>query len=543
LENMNKFLLFILLFFVAAGGLGFWYWQTNVYSKEVLKLEILGPEVIQAGDEVEYIVKYKNNGKVRLEVAELTFEYPKTAIPSDSQLQRIIKPVDDIYPGEERTTSFKARIFGKQGDNIEAKASLTYKPKSLKAQYESKTSFSRQIQFVPLTFEFDMPLQGGQSDNFVFSINYFSNINYPLENLRVKVDYPGGFKFLSSKPKTLDEKEWSLPILTQANGGRIEITGALDGGEGAQKVFKAQLGILKDNEFIALKEVSQAIGIAAPSIYISEMINGSQSYSANLGDTLHYEIYFKNIGKQAVEKKFLFAKLEGDFFDMATLKSNTGEVGRGDNSVVWDWKAVPTLRFLDADEEGKVDFWVNVKSSFGDNKNASPILKTKITFGEIEKVFETKINSQVELAQKVYYQDEVFGNSGPNPAQVGQKTTYTVVWQVKNYWNQLNNVKVKTKLPDNVEVTGKLFPEDAKFTFDSQSKEIIWNVGDVATFQGVDSTSAASMAFQIGFMPSLQSDIERGNLMNEVELLGQDNSTSDIIDIKVDAKGVSQLDN
>ncbi len=538
---MSKFLIFILLFFVIAGGLGFWYWQTNIYSKEVLKIEILGPEAIQVGDEVEYIVKYKNNGKVRLESAELTFEYPKTAIPSDNQPQRVIKPVEDIYPGEERTVSYKGRIFGKEGDNIEANAWLTYKPKNLKAQYESKTSFSRQIQFVPLTFEFDLPLQVDQNGSLNFSINYFSNVNYVLDNLMVKTTYPDGFNFVFSKPTTLDQNQWTLSSLTQANGGRIEIKGNLNGSEGSQKVFKAQLGILKDNEFIVLKEAAQSIGISAPSIYVSELINGSESYTANLGDTLHYEIYFKNIGKQAVQKQFLFAKLEGDFFDIDTLKSVTGQVGRGDNSVVWDWKVVPSLRFLDAGEEGKAEFWVNVKSELPQNKSASPILKTRITFGQIEKAFETKINSQVELAEKIYYQDDVFGNSGPNPPQIGQKTTYTVVWQIKNYWNQLKNVKVKTKLPENVEVTGKFFPEDSKFTFDSQSKEIIWNVGDVAAFQGVNSSTTPSMAFQIGFTPSSQSNIENGNLIGEVELLGQDNFTSDIIDIKIEPRSVSQL--
>jgi hypothetical protein len=44
---------------------------------------------------------------------------------------------------------------------------------------------------------------------------------------------------------------------------------------------------------------------------------------------------------------------------------------------------------------------------------------------------------------------------------------------------------VKAVLPQEVELTGKIFPEDQtpKFTFDSQSREIVWDVGDLG--QGV----------------------------------------------------------
>jgi len=349
--------LFTILFvFIASVGGVFWYYKSNKWSKEKLMFEILGPEVMQSGDEVDYLVRLKNNDKFSLEEVELVFEYPSQAIPVNYEEQRVVQEIDDIYPGEERTISFRARVFGRENDVLEAKTLITYKPKNLKARYDRESSFVGQISFVPMTFEFDLPLKVEQTEQMEISLNYFSNIDYLLESLRLRVFYPEGFTFSSSKPRAIDETEWDLPSLSQANGGRVEIKGSLEGSEGSRKVFKAQLGILLKDQFVVLKEAQESVEIIEPSLYISQLINSSQNYIAQTDDLLHYEIFFKNIGRKPIQKKFLFVRLEGEFFDLSSLRSINGGIGKGDNSIIWDWKNVPSLRFLDVEEEGKVEF-------------------------------------------------------------------------------------------------------------------------------------------------------------------------------------------
>lgn len=523
-------LFFILILLLAAGMAGFWVWQGNEWSKEDLKLEILSLEKVKAGEEIDYAVRFKNNGKVRFEDVELSFQYPDQVIPLEGNSQRVVKKIADIYPGEERIESFRALVLGKDNDRLEAKVLLTYRPKNLKAPFDSQTTFTSQVESVPLTFEFDLPLKTASGEEIAFSLNYFSNIDYLLEGLRIKIEYPDGFQFLSSVPSALDETEWQLPVLSKADGGKVNIKGIIEGDEGSKKFFKAQLGIVRDSQFIALKETIEGLEITEPSLYVSQLINGSQNYTANPGDLLHYEVYFKNIGRTPIQKKFLFVRIEGDFFDLSSLKSDNGEVGNGDNSIIWDWKAAPSLRFLDASEEGSVDFWIDVKEEMSSIKQRNPVLRTRITLGGSQKVFTTKINSQPELYQKVYFEEEVFGNSGPLPPEVDRKTTYTVFWQITNTWNMLENVKVKAILPENVTVTGKFFPEDAKFTFDSLSKEVMWNVIDVEAFQGYgdkEDDLPLTLAFQIELTPDSSQAGETPLLIKEAELLAQDTFTGD----------------
>ena len=61
----NKLILIAVGLVVIVGLVGFWSWQKNSYSKETLKLEILAPGEAALGQEIEYTVRYKNNGNIR----------------------------------------------------------------------------------------------------------------------------------------------------------------------------------------------------------------------------------------------------------------------------------------------------------------------------------------------------------------------------------------------------------------------------------------------------------------------------------------------
>jgi uncharacterized protein YxeA len=58
----TKNILIIIFSVLAVIILGFWWWQSTSYSKEVLKLEILGPKDVTVGESMEYIVRLKNMG-------------------------------------------------------------------------------------------------------------------------------------------------------------------------------------------------------------------------------------------------------------------------------------------------------------------------------------------------------------------------------------------------------------------------------------------------------------------------------------------------
>jgi len=536
---MRKRTLFIIILAVIVGIAGFYYYQRNIYSKEILRLEILGQEETDLLEEIEYVVKYKNNGDTRLEEPELVFEYPEYSIPSDGTPLLITKTSQDlggvIYPGEEKTFRFKARLLGKEGIVKEAKASLSYQPKNLKARYKSETTFTTVIKKVPLTFDFDLPTKADLGKNLRFRLNYFSNIDYPIPNLKVTVGYPSDFEFIESSPKALDNTEWNIGLLNKASGGRIEIVGRLKGEVGEEKVFQAKIGSWQNGEFVLLKEINRGVTINNPSIYISQQINGNPKYIASPGDMLHYQIFFKNVGYEQLTNLFLIAKLEGEAFDFSTLQSPNGEFRSGDNSIMFDWKENPNLQFLDPDQQGEVEFWVQLKKEWliSDSQGKNPLIKNSIFLSQSKEEFVNKVSSKLEISQKGYFSDDVFGNSGSLPPKAGgEPTTYTIVWQAKNYYNNVNNVKVKAILPSTSELTGLIFPEEqsSKFTFDSQSREIVWSIGDLKISEGVSGTAAPNISFQVRFTPNSNQIGQSPEIIRGARIIGEDQWTNEIIE-------------
>ncbi len=533
---MKKIILAIIILSLIIGAVGFWYWNRNSYSKANLKLEILGPSQTSISQEVEYTVKYKNNGDIKLEDPHLIFQFPKNAVLENNSSRRIdIGPdkLEDIYPGEEKSFTFKCLLLGKKGDIETAKAWLNYHPKGLKARYESSTSFITTISDVPLTLDFDLSSKVEAGRDFKFAINYFSNLDYPLSNLAVKVEYPSGFEFISGSPKTLDKTEWDIPLLNKADGGRIEIEGKLSGAIKEQKIFKAILGVWQNNNFIPLKEAMRGTEIANPYLDIFQEINGRRDYVASPGEMLHYEIYFRNIGSEPFKNLFLAVNLDGRAFDYNSLKTEKGQFGKGDDSIVWDWRDVPKLQFLDQGEEGKVEFWIKLKDwKVTDPQDKNPLLKDIVILSQARREFDVKLNSKLVVSQKAEHSQKPFDDSGPVPPEIGRDTNYTITWEVENYYNDVGNVKVKAILPDNVKLTGKISPksESSNFSFDDKSREIVWSVNGSQLLKAGAGilNSPPTISFQVSLKPN--SKQENYPLIGQAVVSGEDQWTEEKIE-------------
>lgn len=121
---MNKKILIILSIIVVAILTGFMVYRAGMFSKEILKLDILGPDTAKIGDEVQYAVVYKNNGNFVLQSPKLIFQLPEDSLTEDGKTI-FTQNVKDIYPGGQDSISFRVRLLGKDGDLKTLKASLS----------------------------------------------------------------------------------------------------------------------------------------------------------------------------------------------------------------------------------------------------------------------------------------------------------------------------------------------------------------------------------------------------------------------------------
>ncbi|MBI2054148.1 MAG: hypothetical protein HYT36_02350 [Candidatus Staskawiczbacteria bacterium] len=529
---MNKIIVYLMLFLIIiAGGLGFWFYRERVFSKEVLKIDILSKDLAKTGEEIEYTVKYKNNGNFVLEQPRLVFEFPESSLTEGGKT-RITQELKDIYPGDEEFLKFKGRLLGKEGDLKVAKASISYIPKNLSARYETDTTFTAKIETTPITLDFDLPSKAEKGKEIQYSVNYFSNVDYPFENLSVKIEAVNGFDFEESNPPSLDKSEWKIQKLNKAEGGRIVVKGKIIGETRSRLNFKAKIGVWLDDEFIVIKEAEKEVEVIEPQLFISQIINGSLNYTASPGERLHYEIFFRNIGPTPFENLFLMAKIEGSAVDFSSIRASYAQIRPDSRLIVFDPKQVSILRRLDVQEEKKVEFDLKLKDDWTPSyseKNSTSI-KSNISVSQISQEFLTKVNSKLEISQKGYYQNSPIVNSGPTPPEAGQPTSYTITWNIKNYFNDVKNAKARAFLPENATLTGKVFPESefSNFSFDSATREILWSAGDIAAGAGISSASP-SISFQVSIVPSFSQKGFSAQIIGDVLATGEDQFTGSVI--------------
>ena len=547
---MKKIILIFAILILILGG-SFYLWNQSSYSKETIKIEILGPQNASLGDEVEYIVKFKNNGTVRAENPELSFEFPQNSILEEgfNRIQRMSSSQlkGDIYPGEERIFTFPARLLGKEGEAKTAKAVLTFQPKGLNTRNEVSTTFTTIVEKASLSFALDVPSSIAAGKAFTFKINYWSNISYPLSDLTCKIQYPSGFDFVSAKPQAIDQTQWNISNLNEGEGGRIEVTGKVSGEVKEQKIFKAQIGIWQDDDFILLKEDIKGVEISVPDLYITQSINNSPQYTAVPGDILHYEIFFRNIGEEPLTDLVLISRLEGESFDFYSIKAPEGDFGKGDSSIIWDGKKNSQLQYLDKGEEGKAEFWIELKDEWPVETAAdkNPEIKNKVTISQLSESFTNKISSTLKGEQETSLDSKYFVSGGSLPLNPGEANTFAVVWKISNSYNSVNNIKLRAILPEGAIFTGKVWPEEnSGLTYDSESREILWQAGDAEAGLGI-LTEPKLCAFQLSVIPRAEDAGKEVLALGTVQVSGEDQWTktslySEIQELRIQVKDNNQ---
>jgi len=524
----------VLIIFLSVAGF-FFYRGLNSFDRDKIKLEIEGPERTISGEETRYVVKYENETKLALADLKLTFHYPENSIPlnSDSLDQTI--DLLNLDPGQSGQIELSVRIIGLKNETKRAWAQLSYQPASLSARYTNQAEFLTEIISVPLVLDFDLPqrLVGGQSFN--FSLRYSNQADISFEDLQIRLEYPSGFVFQSAEPEPLEEdKVWSLGELSEGEQGRIFIQGSVQGEEGDSKSFKASLGLFEDDQFTVYAETVDSLEISLSPLYVGQTVNGSVDHVAQTGQTLNYRISYQNTTDIGIKNVVIVSKLIGKALDLTSLDTKKGSFDGLSQTITWNSGNLPALEFLGPNQDGQVNFSVRVRdplpiSSYTDKnftiKNTVKIdsLENPLSLENIEIAGQselvTKIASQISLQAQGYYSDDQISNTGPIPPKVGQMTTYTIKWRLVNTSNDLSQVKIRASLPPHVQWMNKTSPANADLNYNSQTGELVWDIGDLPAATGV-LLPVRAVAFQVSIVPGV---VHLGNLM---ELIGSSQATS-----------------
>ena len=539
-------ILLALLAVGVAAVFGYLYFNKGAaFDAKKVKVSILGPENIQAGDEVSFSVAYKNDSDIVLRDAELIFEWPERSMLAEEFAapgSLFVKyDFGTIVPFQEKTVTIKGRIFGLRGEDKTVKALFRYRPENINSTIEGGAAASVRIVSTPLSLKLNIPDQAVSDKELNLSIEYQNQSDADFSDVSIKLAYPSGFNFISADPAPGSGNNiWKLGDIKGKASGAIKINGSFSGAQGEVKSMYAEIGQLGEgDQFVSYAGTESRTSLASSALVVFQTVNDSRDYATNPGAVLRYKIRYKNTTNYQISNAVILAGVDDKYVNIKSLNIPWGAFDARTNSIIWNSVGVPDLAVLDPKEEGEVSFSISVKPVFlpkdFSDKNLTIVSTAKITSAappeqlaglpiEGEDRLEAKINTQFSFNEKAYYRDGVIENSGPVPPKVGERTTYAISWQLTTTINDVDDVEVTAVIPPTVEWTGIISPADADIKYNPENGEVKWLAGKVLAGTGIF-MPVRKVDFQVAFTPALVHVGDLINLLSNAVLKGTDSFT------------------
>ena len=531
---------FIFLFVTLVTG-AYLYFGGNQISSDNIQLGISGQSTLGGGEVLSLQVGLSNNNSVPIESATLIVKYPigtRSLGDSPRNLYEERIPLDDIVPGDTKSTPVRVAIFGEENAEKEVSATLEYRIGGSNGTfYKDSAPFKFKISSSPLVLSVNSIKKVASGQLVDVTVTAASNASTPLSDILITAQYPNGFDYQSaSQAPVFGENVWRIDELRPEEKKSITIKGIVTGLTEESLQIKFAAGPADpDNQYTltaSLADSNAEFTVERPFIDVAVNIQNQYSGVAIIAQdqTADVKIDIVNTLDETVYDMVVEVIPGGNALDENSVRGNSGFYDSNTNSVRWEVSNNPSFAEVNPGDSRTLDFSifqgktkttsafdlvVNVYARRVAERSASEQLVGSITR-------EGKYSSTVTLGSQTGRNVGRFGDAGPIPPQVGETTTYTLTLVAEAGANDMNNVVVNTSLPVYVNWLNEYDTQGA-VVYNTVSKQLEWTVGDITTGQQKE------LSFQVSILPSTSQVRDTLILLNRQTLRANDRFTGQLL--------------
>lgn len=557
-SRFKKFFIFSICFFALTllyAGYVFFF-AGNTVSNDNIDISILGNTFTAGGEELSLIIGITNRNNASLDLVDLVVEYPKgstTGLPSD--VERFRASLGSIPAGAVRNENVKLVLYGEQGSVRPIKVAIEYRVAGSNAIFVKEKPYEVSINSTPINLLVEAPATISPNQNIALNIKSILNSTKPASNIMLKVDYPVGFQFTSSVPEpSLGNNIWNMGDFAPGVERAISISGKMiDVFDGEEKSFRIWSGSQsttdKSSIGVVFNSSTHTVMVKRPFIEASLSVNGiyQREYTTNSSTPIQGTINWSNNLDNKIDDLVIRAKISGNAFNEKTITAEQGIYDSLQDTIIWDKFSQSQFAEINPGDFGAVEFTVNPIPIFspadGIIKDPHINIDVSISGKQLVEGYEpqelnnsdskvVKITSDLGISGKALYNSGPFTNTGPIPPKVEQETTYTITWSLSNTSNNISKAEVRAILPPWVRFMGMISPAGENLTYNSSSREMVWNIGRIPKGTGI-TTPGRSVSFQIGFIPLFSQLNTIPVLVNDAVLTAHDDFAN--VGVKVSA--------
>jgi len=509
------FIVAVVFFFMALSVAGyFFYFGGNAVSVDKITIDIQGPTTIAGGDTVPFSFTITNKNPVAIQNAIIEMDFPSGTRDAKNVLQNYphyVENLGTLESGQTITRSVKAVLFGGAGQSLVLPVSFSYDTTGSNAVFKKNSSYALTISTTPLSVSVETLTETVSNKPLTLTLTVRSNATVPLSNVVLAGTFPFGFSVTSSS-LPLNNSSFLLGTLNPGTSKTITLVGTLVGQNKEQRVFHFTLGTANtsNNQSLAVTYMTQdaTVTIAAPFIDTTLSLNGDTRTEAVItpGTYQNVSISYTNTLATSIENATVSIGISGSAVDYGSIRTTSGFYNSANHTIVFSRDTDPSLATLAPGASGvgaftfatlpagglisapTVNFTISVSGTRVGQTNVPEEVSSSVTKT-------IKVATTIGLSASSLHSSGPFTNSGPFPPKANEATTYTILWNVQNKGSAVAGGAVSATLPSYVSYTNQT-NGTGSFTYDSKSRTVTWNIGDLA--QGAN----AQGAFQVSLTPS-----------------------------------------
>ncbi len=535
------------IFFIVAAVLAstYLFFGKNSISGNNITLDARGPFAIGGGEKFDFTVSLTNQNAVAIDSATLIIEYPQgtqSATEKGKGASRERKTIDHIGPGEVLNIPLSAIMFGEENDEKEVRVTIEYRVQGSNATfYRDAPPLHFKISSSPVTMTVDAVNKITSGQDIDLAVTLQSNSPSPLQGLLLKAEYPTGFSFTSSDPKTVaGEDSWRIIELKPEEKKTIHIKGQMTGNNPEKKIFKFSSGVANEKDPYILSSIFTAttheVGLEAAFVNLEMTVNGKGGDTVSLAsrEAALVEVTFRNTLPDTIHNAVIEVELSGNAIDKPTVSAGTGFYDSSKNVITWDSVASDGLKEIIPGGSETVTF--SFTPTISSQNSRTPQVTAKVNVkgrrvsennvpegltGTISRT--VKVESDTALSSQVFHSTGPFANDGPLPPVAEEPTTYTVIMAYANGTNALSNTVVEAVLPPYVTWKNEIQTAAGTVTYNASTRMMTWKIGDI------DAGKTVGAAYKVSILPSVSQAGSVPALILEQRARAQDRFTSTLV--------------
>lgn len=511
-----------------------WYWwrmsEFSLTRQVTLEITTMPAEPI-SGQDLTYLINYRNRSKKQLNDAKITVQWPPEFIKKFVEPAEIFTAhsqtfnLGELASGAGGQLKIKGFIFGAKDDQQIIAANLSFLLVGSKKYQQKYIDQLYQIKDSKINLIIEAPTKVSNGNQFDWSIKYENNSDYLLPkiivNLAVEADY---FNLLTSDP-AVNKNQWAIKPLAPRSSGQINLTSAIKlPSDRNEFPINVQLLIEDGDRLIPQQNLKRILNIEHSKLKLN--LTSDQNI-IQTGEEVNYQLKYENQEDFPIKNVRINIRLIGDFYE------STG-------SLSWDQNQFIELAKINPGQNGQINFSVKTKEPFFliHSQQKNPILISQAEayyFRENEPAVEIlalssrlqqKINTVLNLKSFArYYTAE--GDQlgiGPLPPKVDSTTKYWIFFNLENLYNDVSNLQITAQLAKNVFWTNKTSTNAKQDIIYDQEKNLIsWSLEKLESPSNLLPSIGA--AFEIEFTPTEDQAEKIANLLTTIKISALDNFT------------------